>query len=345
MENKNQTNWAVWAADKITPPTIKLRREDAQGQRFYWFINEHQEIQTAAGITSLISKVMPESKELTTWKVNLGDNWKEVLNDSASYGTIMHICYLDRCTTGFVDKGMLDAMRALSLKHGQSHNQPEKNIYSFLKFVEDYKIEPLIFEGMLACNFNGEYFAMTIDLLCKVTINTKTKTLVEQGVYVRGEKKGQPKFVEVVTEEEKEMIMIADFKSNFFEKDSKSFYESHQYQLIAGAMAVKQNFGIDVDILANFAPNNWKKEPTYTLKKWETKQHDYNLFNAYLELARLRGLFRPRGLKFIANNFDSSAGFSLVGYEDYVKGIIEKENERDEIQLPIEGEQTTINLE
>jgi hypothetical protein len=110
-------------------------------------------------------------------------------------------------------------------------------------------------------------------------------------------------------------------------------------------MAVKQNFGIDVDILANFAPNNWKKEPTYTLKKWETNQHDYDLFNAYLELARLRGLFRPRGLKFIANNFESSAGFSLISYEDYVKGIIEKENERDEIQLPIEGEQTTINLE
>ena len=342
-----QTTWAVWASDKITPPSIKLRREDAAGQRFYWFINENKEPQTAAGITSLISKVMPESKELTNWKLGLGENWTEVLNDSANYGTLLHIAYLDRVTKGVVDNSILEGMRVLSLKNGQSYNQPEKNIYSFLKFLEDYQIEPLIFEGMLVCNFNGDYFAMTIDLLCEVTFKEKIKTKKQNGVYSKGKNKGKPKLVTVVEEVVVKKAMLVDFKSNFFEKDSKSFYESHHYQLIAGAEAVYQNFGIRVDIIANFSPNNWRTTPSYTLKNWETKHHDKMLFNAYMELARLKGLFRPSGMKFVSNNFDTSGGFQLLSYNDYILSIIEKEakNEGIEIDIPIESQSTTPPME
>jgi hypothetical protein len=330
-----QTNWAVWSASEITPPKIRLRREDNKGARFYWWIGD-EGVKTGAGITTIISGVMPESKFLTDWKLKYGDKWKEVLNDTANYGSLMHLCFLERMTTGEVNQAMLDSMRALSLKNGQSHDQPEKNVYSFLKFVEDIKVEPLIFEGMLVAEFKGENYCMTLDLLAKAKKIIKRKELVEVGVYVRGDKKGQPKFEETTIVEEKDVYMICDFKSNYFEKESKSFFEEHKYQLIAARRAVKQNFGIDVEMICNFSPNNWRNEPTYTLMSYDISDKDEQLFDAHMELARLKGLFIPKGFKLIPTGFKHSSDYKKMSYEEYVTEIAVEEQALQEISLQVQ---------
>ncbi len=323
-ENKDQKNWCVWNHPDFPQPKIKLRREDNKGQRFYWWVSD-EGVKIGAGITSIINKVMPESKFLTDWKLKYGDKWEQILNDTASYGSLMHVAFLDRMTTGDVSTAIIDSMRELSLKNGQGYDQPEKNIYSFLKFVEDYKIEPLIFEGMLTDSFNGETYCMTIDLLCKATIQIKTKETVQVGEYVRGEKKGQPKYEDVTNVEEKQVYLICDFKSNYFEKETKSFFEQHKLQLIAAQRAVKSNFGIDVETICNFAPNNWRTEPSYTVQEYKVTSYDNDIFAAYMEVARLKGLFTPSGTKLISTGFKSSSDYKKLGYEEYVQEIIDAE--------------------
>lgn len=311
--------WAVWASDQIEPPTIKIHREDSKGVRFYWW--DDGGIQTGAGITSLIGAVMPESKFLTDWKLKYGNKWEQVFSDTAEYGTLMHTAFLSLMARLDIAP-LMDAMREISIRNGQSYDQPEKNIYSFLKFAEDYKVNPLIFEGQILDKFNGGNYCMTIDLLCEATVIEKTKLTTPDGVYSRGVNKGQPRFIEETIKTEKKIKMVVDFKSNYFEKEKKAFYDTHHYQLIAAKRAVKRNFNIDVERICNFAPNNWRTEPSYTLHEWDTTDRDISLFNAYMELARLRGLFTPSGKKFISKGFEKSSEWAQLDYVDYVKVLL-----------------------
>ena len=135
----------------------------------------------------------------------------------------------------------------------------------------------------------GSGLAQTIDLLAKMTVTEKTKTEVEDGVYQRGVNAGKPRMKTVTTEEKVEKLLLIDFKSNFFEKEKKGFYETHKLQLMAAKLAVEQNFGVKVDDVYNFAEVNWQTEPKYTFYKWELTDKDWEIFYAYWKLARLKG--------------------------------------------------------
>ncbi len=320
METKHQLEWAEFKSAIMATPKVQVKRFDNGTNRFYYFGEEEKTI--AAGITSVLSNILPESDFVTEWKLKYGKDWRKVLESAASYGTFMHQIYSEWLVKRYVPKELLDSARKVCTENSKSSDMPEKDLLSFIKFCEDYKVEPLVLEGLLISEpVNGDHYAMAIDCLCKMTITDKTKETVEDGVYVRGDKKGQVKYKEVTNETSRTIIANLDFKSNFFEKDSKSFYESHLYQLIAAKRAVEYNFSVEVDSMFNFSPNAWRKEPTYSLKEWKPTEIDYKLFDAYINLAQLKGLFTPKGNIFVAPEFNENTKWSDYKVMDYIEYI------------------------
>ena len=195
-----------------------------------------------------------------------------------------------------------------------------------MQFCQDYNVKPLIIEGMLLSpEVNGEHFCQTIDALVELDDNETTIEVVPDGVYVRGDKKGQEKTKEVKTTTKVRKIALLDYKSNYLEKITKKFYDTNLYQLIAGKRAVEYNLNVKVDLVANYGPNAWKKEPSYALKVWDIEQKDEELFSLYISIAHKRGLFTPSGKIFVPPVFDSNAkptDYKVLSYIEYIKDYL-----------------------
>lgn len=347
------TQFAEWYDEsRIKPPDYILKRlDDKKGNRFYY---ETEPFETRAGITSLLQKVLPPSYALTEWNKKYGDKASYMLNVSSRFGTSEHRVNKAWMVDRAVDEEQIQVGIECCKEYGASEDMPYKDLVVFMKFCEDYNIKPLLCEAMLKAKFNGQHYALTLDLLCEMTFTEKKTEMVKEekfrnvvtevpdGFFKSGKKAGMPKMKKVTTKEsyfvEKEVtvkkeitrLALVDFKSNFFEKTDKGFYEAHLYQLLAAKEAVKQNFGLDVEVLINYAPNAWRTEPSYSMKQWKPEEIDYLIFNNLLEQARLRGYFSPQGSIFvtmpITGETKSTEAYKFMTYEEYAKfkeGIVE----------------------
>jgi hypothetical protein len=320
----SEPSWAEYFTGDLKPQFDLHRYDDSRGNRFYWFIDDKGEVRIAAGVTSVLGLVSTERRAIDQWKQD-NENWKQLLDASSEYGTLLHGIFADVILGKGVDSTKLAQMQTIAHENGSSWDMASKDILSFLKFHEDVQLKPIIIEGMLLWHDKekDEYLAMTIDLLATLTITTKVKKEVIVGKYARGEKTGQDKTETVIEEVKTGKTVLIDFKSNFFEKDRKTFYEAHKMQLIAGAKAVKQNFGITVDAIYNFAPGNtWRTNPDYTFKEHEVTDNDLAIWDAYWELALVKGLNRPSGKIFVIGDFKNSTDYKLLSYEEYVKQVL-----------------------
>jgi len=226
-----------------------------------------------------------------------------------------------------VDLKMLEAMTQLVVDNGGSHNTPAKDMLAFMRFQEDYKLTPLLIEASLAWADpqTGEWLMQTIDLLARMSVTEKIKTEVEDGVYQRGVNRGKFRFKTVTTEKTTEKILLIDFKSNFFEKDKKTFFEVHKMQLMAAKLAVEQNFDITVDDVYNFAENSWRTTPSYTFTKWDLGDDDWKTFWAYWNLAQAKGINKPQGKMLVTEGFKDSNDYKFYDYKEYVENVLTKE--------------------
>jgi hypothetical protein len=204
---------------------------------------------------------------------------------------------------------------------------PSKDILAFLRFQEDYNLRPLLIEAQLVYRdpITGEYIAMTIDLLAQMSVPVVRLVEKEDGFYSRGERKGQPKITVEKIRVMEERTLIIDFKGNFFNKNTKGFFLSNKIQLQAAKLAVEQNFpDIRVDDVYNYAPNDWKTEPSYTLHKWDLTELDWKKFNNHLETAFLYGYNKPEGKMLITEGFKDSKDFKFLTYKEYVEQVLIK---------------------
>lgn len=321
----------------LTPKYFASRFDDKKGNRFYYFQDDNGDYQTAAGITSWLSKVMPESPFLTDWKLKYGKDWGIVLNLTADYGTLMHSCighmmvHNEQPPKSFIDAAQQTLRELRKFDKSVSEDMIYKNLISFQRFRQEYNIEPLLVEGLLVCQTKeGYYYCLTQDLLAKVSPKERKKVQVQEGFYVKGDKKGQPKFVEAWEEETTNVIACIDFKSNPFNKDKKGFFETHKYQLIGTKKAVEQNFGIKVDRLFNWSPSNWRTDiGDYTLHEWKIEDKDIEVFELYEQLGAKTGAFKPKGdiEEFVdyADGVSYSDMYRKFPYLDYVKQVLTKE--------------------
>lgn len=319
-----KSSWADFAASHLTPKHIIYRYDDKKRNRFYYF-KDGENVIIGAGSTTVFGIVSTERERLNEWKKDHPD-WEHLLDISAEYGSMAHIQKGKIMFGQGVDLEMLEKMTNLVVANGGSHNTPAKDMLAFMKFQEDFQLTPLLIEASLAWQDpnTGEWLMQTIDLLAKMTVTIKTKTQVEDGVYQRGANAGQPRFKDVTTEEKVEKILLIDFKSNFFEKDKKSFFEIHKLQLMAGKLAVEQNFDIKVDDIYNFSENSWRTNPSYTFYKWDLDDNDWEIFWAYWNLARVKGINKPQGNMLVTEGFKNSSDYKFLTYREYVEQVLLK---------------------
>lgn len=294
------TQWSEYNPTGLIPKFIANRYDDKRGNRFYYF-RDNGVLKAAAGITTWLSQVMPESSFLTDWKIKWGKDWRTILDLTSDYGTTMHTC------AAYMLKKEPIQPELILLAHEQTKrlqkydksipsNMIEKNIISFQKFLEDFTLKPLLIEAVLICECNGGYYAMTQDLLAEIEVETKVKTEVQDGFYLRGANKGKPKMVTKTEITKAREIVCIDMKSNPFNKDKKGLFDSHLYQLIGTKKAVKQNFGIEVNKIFNWSPNSWKSDVgSYTLHEWKVTDYHEKKFRWLEQGALLDGLFTPNG--------------------------------------------------
>lgn len=331
--------WAEYATANLLPKNNVNRHDDTHGNRFYYFRNDNNERIVAAGITTWLSKVMPESPFLTDWKIKWGKDWKHLLNLTSDYGTLLHICYAhimihrEHPPQEYIDDAKSIIRELKRYDKTVNEDMIDKNIICFYRFMEEYNLKPLLIEALLTCRaITGDYYCLTQDLLATIDNPIKTKVEVQDGFYVKGEKKGQPKFItETKTDIVTETICL-DFKSNPFDKDKKSFFDTHMYQLMGTEKAVEQNFGIKIDRLYNFSPNNWKTDTgDYTLHEWKPTEKDYEVFNILESLASKKGAFIPKGQVTVFEKWregmkhtDLVKKFYYTDYLDYMDEQAEK---------------------
>lgn len=325
MKNITENKWSYFNLKNLKPLRIVYRYDDKRGNRFYYFM-DNEEIQVASGITTCFGEVSTERRAIDKWKED-NANWKHLLNISSEYGTIEHELFGDISLGKPFIEQKLETMQSIAFENGQNVDMPKKDMLAFMRFCEDTELEPLIIEGVLTWqDTKGNWLAMTIDMLAKLQVPKKVKVQVEDGIYQRGPKKGEIKFKEETQIIKEEKIIVVDFKSNFFGKEKKGFYETHKMQLIGAARAVEQNFGINVNEVYNWSPNNWKSEPSYTFYKHDINKADDALFDAYWNIIRIKGINRPRGKVFVTG-LENSSDYKFISYKEYVSEFIFNEKE------------------
>lgn len=255
----------------LTTP-YPLRRADHKNSRFYYERNPDGSLSKYIGITSLAERCIRPAKELILWQREK-DPDGVLLERASELGTIMHLC-IDA-----FDRN--EPWRELIPADYPHTRHIEGAVLAWKKFRHDYEVEIVASEIMLRYVKGDVRFAATLDKICYITETEKVKQLQETGkVYKSGKNKGQPKMKSVTTEKKKSFLAIVDLKSNYFEKDSKSFYEAHQFQLWGQMLALRQSYPEIKGIrMFNWAPNSWRVRTAgldniYTLYEW-TKDYSW----------------------------------------------------------------------
>lgn len=223
--------------DALREPSYRLYRLNENGHRYYYRFEGDTPV-FYPSVTTLLRQTMPTSTFLIQWMVQNGDAATEKRDMAAAYGTFMHIQYEKLIITRQYD---LDAAGDILREYMERENiadkyyfdwlpRIKKDILSFAQFIKDYNVRPLAVEIALV---SREGFAGCIDLPCEMT---------EKGQTFRA---------------------IIDFKSG-----RNGFYEDYELQLGLYRIMWNEEYPDDpIDRIFNFAPKDWRKKPTYTLKE------------------------------------------------------------------------------
>lgn len=274
-------------ADALKEPSYKLFRLDGGDTRFYYHINEVNNVVTYfLSATAFVGKTLAgDNSHLIQWAVNLAKEDKShhyERDSSACYGTLMHIEAEKLLINREYDlDSVYDTVDAYTLEKGYRENigawckRLQKNMVSLMAFVQKHNVKPLAIEVMLASE--RMKVAGALDLLCEMDI---FETVEEDSgeVYKSGKRKGEPKMVKV--EKATRVKAIIDFKSG------KYFYEGHEVQLAVYRELVKENFGIEVNKLFNWSPKEWKSKAGFNLED-QTDKKSIQKLPHLLELMRI----------------------------------------------------------
>ena len=250
---------------KTKEPIFRLT---GRSHRFYFTkANKDVPVTIYNSGTTLIGNYrdMEGEKALENYRIGLINSGKDpevVLKTRQDYGTLMHIIFgrilMGETTTfetleTFVIQASTEARldKAYTTQLVKSHlTEFKKDVAAFLAWIRDYKIEPLGIEVVMKSDKHK--VATPLDLICYATVKVKG---FWGEVYKSGTKKGQPK----ETYKEDKLLIIVDFKSG-----KKGFWDKNVLQLLLSKEIFEENFpDMEIQGVYNFAPNNWKKDPSY----------------------------------------------------------------------------------
>lgn len=311
-------------ADAILESPTKLYRIDDGGNRFYYTFDwENWKPEYYISITALLNKTMPTPGHLLRWYAEHGwDKATAITNEKAEYGTMMHrelsqLLIFNQCDLDSLNERVKQFMyeRGLDYSVADWTIELKKDILAFAKFIEDYDVKPLCIEGHMVSRDTG--IAMVLDLVCEMNAQCYTdKTELAKRKRIRA---------------------VIDYKSG----KSGNFYESHEIQLEAGKQIWEENFpGYPVDAVYNWAPKDWKKEPTYTLTN-QTGRPSAQKLPLLLELAKIDELKPSRFLKVMHGTVKlgqpTLMNWTLITVDEFVKLRMSKMGEKKE-PAPAENE-------
>lgn len=245
----------------LTPPFL-LSRVDKGSDRYYYKLGTND---AYLSMTSFVSKSMPTSPQLIEWITDRGADMSEYIKDeSAAYGTWMHICCIESLKNG---GGNFDEIRELTISEAISQKYEHRasiwahnavrDLMSFLVFINEYEVKPVAAEYPIASDKYG--LGGMIDLPCTMNFNRAR------------------------------VNAIVDLKSG-----RKGFWPEHEMQLHGYKELWNEWFGdfFPVTHVFNWAPNDWRDKPTYKLKN-QTNSKFANTIHHRMELARMEGWINP----------------------------------------------------
>lgn len=271
-----------------------IRRVDGRGQRFYYSLGDDGSPIIYPSVTSIIKATTPIAPGLLKWYTDLGmEEAKRIMNEKAAYGTFLHILCGQLLTAGVVD---LDALPAVidsyvaeqGIKFDTSWwlYESQRDLLSFAAFCNEKEVEVIAVEIPLVSE-NLEY-AGAMDLVCTLTFNRKR---------VRA---------------------IVDLKSG-----KNGFYEDYEIQLEAYRQLWNDKYpDLNVEMVFNWAPKDWRKEPTYELKN-QTESLASVKWPLLLQIYKASGETKPKALTMCKGTVilgkEVSAHYEVVEIEEHLK--------------------------
>jgi hypothetical protein len=305
-----------------------MKRLNAGSGRYY--INSDKEAFCSS--TTFVGAVLPQSKHLDSWRMkmlqHLGSQQKveEFVMATADYGTLLHIAVGEFCKSRSTDLFNLEGWffdqfnRELGFPKQVANKATDdimKDYVAILQFFKDYDCEVIAVELPV--------FFRTAEVLKERTINPHGGIATQIDIVARMRK----------TPKSKEYIhVLINLKSG-----KSGFHDSHLYQLCAERDSYNARFGdvLKIDHVANLAPNNWRKNPTYKFKiRTEEANKVQSKYLNYLSIADADGVLSPPTSSFLqwkgslVWGQDPSDVISRVSFEDLVQSLEVEE----EVEMP-----------
>ncbi len=241
-----------------------IRTDKYGGSRFYY---ETEAKKFYISATTFCAAVLPEAKHLTKWKQDLGFlEANRRAREAADYGTLMHIIIENFLQTGSLTWKKMDGLIRDFIEehnHKRKYNawchDLKKDVLAFAKFATDRKLEVISTEQWAILDLPDVRggIAGTVDLIGHIK-------------WGRGMVRA-----------------IIDMKSG-----RKGFYDAHALQLALYKKIIDGMCDTDHYIF-NWAPKDWRSEPTYDLKDQSNSPEVQKLDN-YIDNARIDNLFTPK---------------------------------------------------
>ncbi len=312
-------------------------------EKFYWIYENGSRYYVDSkgniriGITSFLSKILPENYFLKLWKKEVGEaTAAEILKDRANYGTMFHILAASvlkhHKTTGeYVIPLLIHAIDAELKLHGfdaKGHEiiELQKDLAAFASFCEIYKPEAILLEAPLGSKTMP--LAATLDFFGWIDIDN-------YDFHGEETKQGKPKKSHLISRE----LAIIDFKT-MIKKESneemnKAISVSNKFQLNYQCLFLTDNyreyFGKGISLF-NAVPKNWRTSPSMQLTKIENflVAALEGLYDAskYIDPYVIEKVSEKKVVEFLAYNGNIADSVRTIDFKQYCMNLINYYNEK-----------------
>jgi len=307
-------------------PVYRTSVPGVNGRFYVTFDEENRPILLTSGTTCIADGFADpyKAKMLADWRLSMilkGSNPELHVIRRAHYGTLMHILYghlLMGKTIPMTESLGRDALEDYirTLDHGIDETnlqyifanyklELKKDILSFLQWVKDYKVKPLAIE-LMGC-YAKYKVGSAIDLVCTLEDEVDGYWGEVYKVNYGDRKKGDPK----KSKKKVRVVAIVDYKSG-----KKGFYDSYILQLYLYRKILEDQYGVKVDATYNFAPNDWRKTPTYKFVQQDDRKLGNQYFDSVMEQGMKKFEDKPKTYSIFTGNAAVDSEHSSVEYQE-----------------------------
>jgi len=239
----------IYQAKEIIKPRRILYRFDNVVSRYYFYFPEGEEEVSYMGATAATDILVPMGQGIPKWYAKNGEAVYVLLRMLAEYGTLMHteIGLFERNGHKVIWSDVEKFAYETAMSKGFAWVAEEwayhlpRNLAAWIQFCTEKEVRVLAVEFPVWSDIY--YIATLVDIYCELTFGKKR---------VRA---------------------IINLKSNLSDEEDepKKFYESQDCQLQIEKTLWRECIDLPLDMVFNWSPNNWRDEPTYTLKNWTEK--------------------------------------------------------------------------